>query len=194
MVAGFQTASQLSATVWRVSGLLTGLSGTEDLSQLGAESGARVVVLDDSLQPADLADHEISQILLWQGIGPGAEADAVSFETLVSARALQPHRPAHLKTRALANGDIEFSWTRRARHSADRLEMASVPLLEETKAYQINIREASDIVRTVETSDTHWTYTSAMQAEDGYLPGEFTCEVAQISARVGAGVTAVIKI
>ena len=194
MVMGFQTASQINATVWRVSGLLTGLSGTEDLSQLGAAAGARIVVLDDALQPADLADQEISQTLLWQGVGPGAEADAISFETVLSARALAPLRPAHLKARALPNGDIELSWTRRARHSADRLDMASVPLLEETEAYQINIREEGDIVRTVETSDTYWTYTSAMQTGDEYVGGSFTCEVAQNSARIGAGVVAMINI
>lgn len=190
MVMGFQTSSQLSATVWRLSDLLTGLAGTEDLSIFGAVSGSRVVVLDDSLQPAEFADHEIGQTLLWQGAGPGAEADAVSFETVVEARALKPLRPAHLKARALPNGDIELSWTRRARHSADRLDMTTVPLLEDNQTFLLDLIEAGEIVRSVETSETKWIYTAAMQTEDGYVLGDLTCEVSQISARTGSGVRA----
>ena len=109
---------------------------------------------------------------------------------MVYARALAPLRPAHLKARTRANGDIELSWTRRARHSADRLDMASVPLLEDSQLFQLALIDAGEVIRTVETPDTSWTYTAAMQTDDGYPTDEFTCKVSQISARVGAGAKA----
>ena len=106
--------------------------------------------------------------------------------------ALLPWRPCHLRAKASPSGDIALSWTRRARHSADRWDLPSVPLLEEQLAFRIEVLDGETLLRTEEVSDTGWTYTSAMQTTDGYVPGEFTFEVSQVSAMAGAGAKAVL--
>ena len=192
MICAFETADLIATDTWRLSGLLTGLFGTDDAAMIGASTGARCVLLDDALVMADLAAHELGQSLLWRATGPGMSAESVETEQVITGEALQPWRPGHLRAKASSSGDIALSWTRRARHSADRWDLPSVPLLEEQMAFRVEVLDGESLLRTEEVGDTGWTYTSAMQADDGYVPGEFTFEVSQLSAMAGAGAKAVL--
>ncbi len=195
MLAAFEFAGQVSVDTWRLSGVLTGLSGTDDLACLGAVEGARVVVLDSALSRAELAHHEIGQALLWQGRGASAQAGS-SRETLtIEGRALKPLRPGHLRASQIASGDIALSWTRRARHSADRWDTPDVPRLEDELIFQIDIVRDGETLRSTESSSPDWLYTQAMQSDDGVaaLAG-LTFRVTQMAPGFGAGVSAELAV
>ncbi|MAK62703.1 MAG: hypothetical protein CMK09_17165 [Ponticaulis sp.] len=194
LVAGFEEAEQISADRWQLSSALTGIGGTEDLSALGAEVGARIVRLDAALEPAELSDHELGQTLIWQAAGPGAEADEVSSEERVHGRALTPLRPAHLKARRMVNSDLRLDWTRRARHAADRWDSPDIPLLEDSLKYQIDVVNEGESLRTEVVTEEGWTYNAADQSEDAAPATGLTFRVAQISARTGAGIVAEVSL
>jgi hypothetical protein len=60
-----------------------------------------------------------------------------------------------------------------------------VPLGEEREAYLLRVRRGPEVLREVEVAVPDWTYTAALRAADG--PAPVTVEVAQLSARFGAG-------
>ncbi|MAI90414.1 glycoside hydrolase/phage tail family protein [Ponticaulis sp.] len=194
MVCGFRTAQLVSEDCRRLSSCLAGIGGTDDLAELGAETGARLVLLDSSVEAAVFSDHELGQTLVWQASRPGGETESLSFSESVSGRALLPLRPGHLRKAQNAAGDIAFSWTRRARHSADRWDVADVPMLEDELRFAVSIYLEGDLVRSVETNDTSWVYTEGMQSDDGMIAGDGMVSIAQISARIGPGVATQIAI
>ena len=193
MLAGFDTAEQVTADRWRLGGLLTGLFGTDDASALGALDGARIVVIDDALQRAEFGTDEFTETLVWQAFGPGSLAEAASDELTLSGRSFMPFRPGHLTAKLSADGEVQLSWTRRARHSADGWEGESVPLLEESERYRVEIMKEGELQRSVDVSDKSWIYTASDQASDG-IGGAFEVKVAQLSARYGAGAAAQMSV
>lgn len=190
MLACFQTAEMLSGDVWRISGLLTGLSGTEDLSTLGAEAGARLVIIDQALIRAELSAHELGTDLLWQAKGPGGLAEAETVALKLEGRAKSPLRPGHLRAETLAGGDIHLSWTRRARHSADRLDTSDVPLLEEALLFRVEVFAGEVLLRSEDVSDTVWVYSVNDQMNDAVNGAELRFRVVQVSPSYGDGVSA----
>ncbi len=193
MLAGFETAEQVTVDRWRLGGLLTGLFGTDDASALGALDGARIVVIDDALQRAEFGTDEFTETLVWQAFGPGSLAEAASDELTLFGRSFMPFRPGHLAAKLNADGEVRLSWTRRARHSADGWEGESVPLLEESERYRVEIMKEGAVQRSVDVSDTSWIYTASDQASDG-IGGAFEVKVAQLSARYGAGAAAQLSV
>lgn len=190
MLACFQTAEMLSGDVWRISGLLTGLSGTEDLSTLGAEAGARLVIIDQALIRAELSAHELGPDLLWQAKGPGGLAEAETVALKLEGRAKKPLRPGHLRAETLAGGDIHLSWTRRARHSADRWDTPDVPLLEEALLFRVEVFAGEVLLRSEDVSDTVWVYSVDDQMNDAVNGAELRFRVVQVSPSYGDGVSA----
>ena len=194
MIVAYQRAELVSDKLWKLSGLLTGMGGTEDLSAISAEEGARLVVLNRALSPAELSDHELGQKLVWRAVGPGAEADPLTFQSTVEGRALKPFRPGHLRALRQTNGDLDVSWTRRPRHSADRLAPPDVPRLEDELKFRVSILSDGALIRTEEVEDVRWTYDFASQMADAIPASGFTIKVAQMSSRVGDGVPAQLSV
>ncbi|MFC6196585.1 baseplate multidomain protein megatron [Ponticaulis profundi] len=190
MVGAFKTAELCTSDTWELSGLLTGLYGTEDLSALGAETGARIVMLDASPVRAELADHEVGQVLNWHVAGQTAEAEPLVFEATASGRARSPLRPGHLRATEGVSGDLTLSWTRRARHSADRWDTPDVPLLEDELRFRVEILSGETLVRSEEVSESMWVYSVAMQAADGFSPAVHRARVCQLSPVFGDGIPA----
>lgn len=188
MVASFEKAELIAENQYLLGGWLTGIAGTDDLAALGAETGARIVLLDDAVVPASLSDYELGQSLNWQFSAVGS--DAASYDAQVEGRALKSLRPGHLRARISPSGDLSLTWTRRGRHSADRWDQESVPLLEEQLLFRIEVNAGGNTLRTTDVSDTSWIYYAAMQSEDGAPSSGMSVSVSQISARVGEGVAA----
>ena len=175
--------------VWfLLGGWLTGIAGTDDLAALGADAGARIVLLDSAVLPASLSDYELGQSLNWQFSTAGS--DAAIYDAQIEGRALTPLRPGHLRAALNPAGDLSLTWTRRARHSADRWEQESVPLLEEQLLFRVEVSAGGSVLRRADVNETSWVYSAAMQAEDGASSSGLWVSVSQISARVGEGVAA----
>ena len=106
----FRAAELVGAERWRLSGLLRGQGGRPSGA---AETGARLVLLDDAVVRASVSGLEAGLSLLWRAAGLGEAADAV-FED----RAGLPWAPARL-----AAGSGLVRWARRGRDVPDNWDL-----------------------------------------------------------------------
>jgi hypothetical protein len=103
-------------------------------------------------------------------------------------RALTPLSPVRLAARRLNSGDVEIDWIRRTRIEGDNFEVRDVRLGEDFEAYQVEIVDAGETVRTIETEASRTNYAYAQQIADfGAAPSELMFVVRQLSAAVGPG-------
>lgn len=180
---------------WRLSGLLRGQLGTPVLHHA---AGTPVVLLSfaDSaaLARAQVAEAERGLDLIWQVDDPGGGIAGRTRITLawqgVHGR---PWSPAHLSVRAVGD-DVTASWIPRSRRGAYQLVADSEAV--DPSRYQVRVLAADTVVRLVETDVPSWTYSAAMQAEDGYSTGleGLTLEVRQWGNSWGWGLAAQIML
>lgn len=194
-VVQFEIAEEISAGLWRLSGLLRGQLGTEDAMAAGAAPGTDLVMIDEALKPAGLAAGEIGLPLNWR-VGPtGAEFSAAFFAELLAAggmRARLPLSPVHLRCRRTTGGDLALTWIRRGRVDADDWTGADIPLGEEREEYRIEIAPAGGaVVRTATVNAQAYLYPAAAIAADfGSPPPAIDVTVRQLSLAAGWGLPA----
>lgn len=186
-VIQFETADLVAPNEYLLGGLLRGQAGTDGVMPSIWPTGADFVLLDGAVSQIELpsADRGLPR---HYRVGPAVraydDASYLHFVEAFSGAGLRPYGPAHLAARRLAEGDVEVAWIRRSRIDGDSWEGADVPLGEERELYNVVVRRAGLVVaeRNVEASRL---VLSA--AELGGTEGEVTIEIAQISARFGAG-------
>ncbi|WP_409894926.1 glycoside hydrolase/phage tail family protein [Hyphomonas sp.] len=104
----FRTAELTGPGAWRLSGLLRGQGGSISAA---ADSGARLVFLDASVQRAGLSASELGRELIWKAAGSN-ETQTLTFEN----RAALPWAPCQLRVRAgqavwvRCGRDVPDSW------------------------------------------------------------------------------------
>lgn len=187
-VIQFKNAELIDAGVWRLSHLLRGQVGTDALSPAVLAAGAYFVFLDGTprqiAMPISLRRQERHY-----RIGPADKPyDHAAYRHVVQAFAgngLRPLSPVHLNLTA-TGPDMHLTWIRRARIEADGWDLPDIPLGEDREAYRVRVTSGGSVLRDVEVAQSGWTYTAAMQAEDG-LTGAAVFEVAQVSDRFGPG-------
>ena len=117
----YRNAELIGNHLYRLTGLLRGLQG----SVIEAVSESAVCVrLDQRLQRANLAAHEVGTGLFWQASGRGLtnEADQVLFEK----KAGLAFSPAHLRAKYLPGGDVTLTWVHRGAEISDSLILPEV--------------------------------------------------------------------
>jgi hypothetical protein len=189
--------------VWTLASLLRGQAGTEDMAGLGAEAGARVVLLNAALTEISWPLDRRGAAQIFQ-VGPASEfPDSDSFSErslMLAARGLSPLAPVQLTAKAEAGG-LRLAWVRRSRIGGDGWE-GEAPLGETFERYRIAIFDGAALKRAFDAAppfdaDPHGRpnalYTDADMLADfgaGGLAGAsdpyFT--VAQYSDRVGTGI------
>jgi len=98
---------------------------------------------------------------------------------------LRPYAPVHLGAR-WSGGDLAVSWLRRTRIDGDGWLAEEVPLGETEERYRVRVLDGLTVLREATVSAPDWSYSAAMQADDGAAP-PFAVEVAQVSGVWGAG-------
>ncbi len=194
-VVQFQTATMLDATTWRLEGLLRGQGGTADIAALGHDAGARFVLLDGAVEPLDLSEAE-SSLALTARCGPaGAVYDPDVFVDIMltpARRGLTCLPPVHLgAVRDATTGDVTIAWIRQTRIGGDAWEPVEVPLAETSEAYQVEILDGGEPVRTFIVATPSVVYDAADQAADfGSPPSELSIRASQVSPTEGPGLAA----
>jgi hypothetical protein len=190
---------------YRLSRLLRGQRGTEGAMGAPTAAGARVVVLDDALVPLPVGQAALGLEATWR-VGPASRphtSDAYRQRLLTpEGVGLRPFSIVHVEQpwrRAREPGDLVIRWTRRSRTlAADSWTAPEVPLAEEAEAYEVEILDGSSVTRTLATSSTSVTYTTAQQLADrGALlgPGDtLDLRIFQLSAAVGRGAPATVTL
>lgn len=190
-VIQFQNAELVGPSSYHLSGLLRGQSGSDGLMPDAWPAGSYFVLLNGAPQQlaVRLSSRNVSH---HYRIGPaGRSYDDPSYQHQVQAFAgigLKPYAPAHLSATDVGP-DLELSWIRRTRIDGDSWESVEVPLGEESESYLIRVLQGTTVIRQEMVSAPAWTYTAAMRSADA-ISGIYRVEVAQISARFGAGYAA----
>ena len=176
---------------WRLSGLLRGQFGTAQAGAVpGVMTGARVVLIDQSVVPLPLSVNERS-LELTRHAGPRSELvgsqNFVSRGDAFAGTGWRPLSPVHLK--AVPNGSVmTLSWIRRTRIDGDSWDVPDVPLGEAEEAYRVEIYEDGALALIIDVATPSATYTP--------VPGVTATEirVAQLSGVYGKGVSAVLMV
>jgi len=192
-VIQFKTATLVSAGVYTLSGLLRGGRGTE-WAMTGHEAAERCVLLREAgLRRVLLDNNELGLSRYYKGVTIGRTLSTATAEQFTNnAVGLKPFSPFDLRATRDASNNITFTWQRRTRLTVRMIGALgiSVPLGEETEAYEIDILAGSPaaVVRTISATSRTASYTAAEQTADGLTPGNVvSVEVFQLSADVGRG-------
>lgn len=190
----------VSAGQYRIGRLLRGCRGTEWAMRSMVATGARVVVLDESIIPIEIDAALIGVEADWR-VGPTSASvtessySAATFtpsgmgvESFSGVHPKQPYR--HGRT----TGDLTISWIRRSRElSADIWGAGEVTLPEGSQSYEVDIMNGSVVKRTLTASGSpQVVYTSAQQVADWgsvLSPGSsLSVRIYQVAPVVGRGI------
>jgi hypothetical protein len=187
-VLGFLEAEEIAAGRFKLTGLLRGLSGTEDAMAVGAEVGADVVLLDAAVKSLDLASAERGAAQNWILEPMGLVTDLSGPHVFAGGlRAETPLSPVHLTAIRTESGDVALGWIRRGRTDADAWSDGEIPLDEETERYRVEVLDGGIVRRTVEVAEPRLTYAAAEEVADfGAAQVSLTVRIRQLG-RLAAG-------
>lgn len=189
-ILSFRIADEVSPGQWELSGLLRGLSGTEDATAAGAAVGAGFVVLDEAVSSLALEPQEAGLTLNWLAESAGGGRSG-PVEFTGGLRAETPFAPVHLSAERVAGGTA-LRWVRRSRLDTDDWEGADIVADEVVEVYQVEILDGSSVVRTISVAAPEAFYADAQELADfGGPQPDILFRVRQCGSRVALGVAAV---
>jgi hypothetical protein len=190
------SAELLAPGRYRLTRLLRGQRGTEGGMENPAAAGSRVVLLDEALAVLPISEAELGLPATWRigpALRPPSDESYVATSFTPAGVGLRPFSVVHVEQpwrTAREPGDLVIRWTRRSRSiAADGWDGA--PLAEESEAYEVEILDGPDVVRTLESTTPRVTYSAAEQtADSGALlgPGDtLDIRIHQLSTLIGRG-------
>lgn len=191
-IVGFKTATLVSAGVYTLSGLLRGRRDTVDQMTTHA-AGERFLLLTGG--GVEQRAYPVSWIGAERFIrfvpGGGAVEDYESQSITPTGASLKPFSPAEGTLTRDGSGNITLTWHRRTRAITRIFSGITIPLLEETEAYEIDVvypAGSGTVVRTIDATSETCPYSAAHQGDDSVtLFDDVEFRVYQISAIVGRG-------
>ncbi|MCZ4354191.1 glycoside hydrolase TIM-barrel-like domain-containing protein [Roseovarius aestuarii] len=185
----FRDAPLVAENTYLLGHRLRGQLGTEAAQKTPWPEGSFLVMLDGTPSQIELTGGQRGSARHYR-IGPaGRVMDDPSYQHAVIAFegvGLRPYSPAHLRAVTDASGHTHVTWIRRTRVDGDRWDTPEVPLGEESEQYILRILEDNAIRREEVLNTPTFDYTTAHKADDS-IAGPYSIEVAQISAKYGAG-------
>lgn len=187
-VLSFSNATLVDTGVWRISRLMRGLGGQEELSKRTLNAGAPVVLLDEAViplvsDPAFIGEEQTYRF----SDASGDYADELAVEVIAQASdvSLKPYSPVRAKARRTSDG-VSISFVRRGRVDADGWALSEIPLGEEREEYRVEILDGAVVKRSVNTSVPQFIYTN--ETDDFGAPQtSLRLRIAQVSATAGFG-------
>lgn len=192
----YRDVEQLDVQRYRLSHLLRGRRGTDTMMSNHAAGDLFIVPDTDSLSTITLPLSALNSERYYRAVTVGGLTDSGQGEPLtMRARDLMPYAPCQQAV-AVSGSDLVLSWVRRTRIGGEWLDgTESVPLAEDTEAYEVDIYDGAAVVRTLTASTPSVTYTAAQIAADfGSTPDTLKFCVYQLSAQVGRGFGEVVTV
>jgi hypothetical protein len=180
------TGTNGSANVYELTGLLRGRRGTE--WAMDHEIGDEFVLIED-LMPVSQGLSEVGVDQFFKAQSYGRDPDTAQvIQVDFAGNSLKPYAPARLKV-VYDGTDLDCEIIRRTRVGGTWSGGSTIPLSENSEAYEVDVYVSSVFKRTITVTGTNlFTYTAAMAAADGItLPTQPTFEVYQMSDAVGRG-------
>lgn len=186
----FLDAEQVTANLYRLTGLLRGRRGTEWAIGTALEGDRFVMISTGTLSRVPLDLSFVNAELLYKGVATGVTIDSAPVLTFTGAgEALKPFSPGGVGGYRNTSGDLILHWIRRGRIGHTLTAGTDVALNEELEDYEAAIIDSDGNERRVISSlTTAATYTGVQQIVDfGSLQTAIKVRVFQISAAVGRG-------
>lgn len=185
---------------YRLTGILRGRRGTEDLAAVSKPAGTRFVLMsgEDGILRPDLGTLGIGVQGGYRAVTIGGIVQQADIQTFTNnARGLKPYAPRRAYGWKTSTG-VSYRWTRRSRIDGGWRNGVDVPIGEATEAYIIYMRATggnqiatfSSAVQNIDVTTAQ--ITAAFDAYDLANGGTISrtwieLSVAQVSATVGAG-------
>ncbi|MEE4188246.1 MAG: glycoside hydrolase/phage tail family protein, partial [Roseobacter sp.] len=185
----FGNAELVDVETYLLSRRLRGQLGSDGIMRDVWPEGSWFVLMNGLPEQIDLA-RNLRLVAQNYRIGPArrsvSDPSYVERREAFQGNGLRPYMPVHLRAKTDDSGALEVSWVRRTRSDGDAWDAPEVPLGEETESYLVRIIKGDRVVRETGVHSPLWIYPLSEQASDGLI-GDFTIEVAQISATFGPG-------
>lgn len=192
-VFAFRDATQVDANLYRLSGLVRGMRGTED--QCGARSaGDLFLLLDDARLgfSALTSEQSATRFLRGKTIFDTVETVASTWTKSTRGRAEKPYAPVWITGVRDGGQNLAISWVPRTRVGGEWLDgTETVPVGEVSEAYEVDVLDgAGAVVRTIDgLTSPAASYPAADQVSDfGAAQAAVALRVYKISAAVGRGI------
>lgn len=182
----FKTATLVAADTYELSGFLRGCRGTEWATGTHLTGDTFVLASVASWNRLNAGDTGLER--LYKAPPVRVRLDDVDSEAFTNTSiGLKPFSPVDAVGTRDGSNNLTGTFSRRTRLAAGTLHLP-VLLGEATEAYEIDILDGVDVVRTITTSTQSFGYTAAEQTADGLTPGDLVdILVYQMSASVGRG-------
>ena len=191
-VVQFQAAELVGVNTYQISDRLRGQRGSESRVW---PAGSWFVLFDGVPSQINLASDQRG-IARHFRIGPArqsvSDASYVHKVQSFAGNGLRPFAPVHLQADR-SGGDVDLFWIRQTRVDGDRWDLSDVPLSEESESYEVRVLLDGQLLRQEVVNAPSWIYSAADQASD-FASGLVQFQVAQISARFGAGRSAEVSV
>ena len=191
-IVQFVTATLTGTRTYTLTKLLRGQLGTEDAIEASIAAGARVVLLESTVQQMSFGIGDIGREYYMRH-GPATvdvgDSTYITRQKTFTGRGLRPYSVVHVNS-STSLGDITIEWVRRTRINGDSWDYTDdVPLNEAFEKYEVDILNGGGtVLRTLTVTDaTEVVYTSAQQATDG-ISTPFEVDIYQMSDQVGRGI------
>lgn len=195
-VIQFREAELIGKGRYLIRGRLRGQYGSDADQPPVWPAGSYVVLLDERVGQFDLSP-DLRRISRRYRVGPAQrghdDPSYVESQHAFDGLGLRPFSPVHLRQNGALGGDITVTWIRRTRVDGDSWESEDVPLGEDFEAYRLRVLSGAEVLREERLSAPIWSYSAGDQLADGVGDGD-QIEVAQISARFGAGAVATLRL
>ena len=189
-VLQFANAELVGERTYELSRLVRGQAGSEWAMGDPLPVGAPFVLLDEHVVPIARGFSDLGRLMQLRIVAAGrdhGDPSAVSLSARPSAVALKPLSPVHLRATRDGSG-VTFTWVRRTRLLAESWALREVPLGEDAEAYEVDVLDGSDVVRTLAAVQPAVLYAAADELADFGAPqAALSVRIAQMSAAAGRG-------
>jgi hypothetical protein len=176
----FERADPISATRYRLSGLLRGRRGTEAAMATHSIGERFILIETEAMLPLAVPIEAATISIQAQGLG---DTLAAQRQIDVKRNALIALSPVHLTATRLPSGDTEIRWTRRSRDGWHWVDHVDAPLGEDGERYRITLTPGAGASRSEAVSNPSFIYSAAARTAD-YAAGasNVTIEVRQLGS------------
>jgi len=185
----WRNATLLAENLYELSGLLRGRRGTEWATGSHKIGDRFVVLATDGFYRMAMAATEIGQLSYYKAIPSGGDWDDAAQTSLkYNAASLRCFSPVHIAGSRDSSGNLTLAWVMRARWNGEWLDSIDTSNFEDTEAYEIDILNGDDVVRTISASITSATYSATDQITDfGAAQSVLSIAIYQINSTIGRG-------
>jgi hypothetical protein len=190
-VLQFANANLVATRTYQLSRFLRGQRGSEWAMGDPLPAGAPFVILDANVIPIASGLDMLERAMVLRVVAADrdhGDPSAVALTVTPARTALEPLSPVHLHASRSGAG-VALTWMRRKRGTVPATWSVTVPLGEESEAYQVDILSGSSVVRTLSSATPSVLYAAADELTDFGAPQtSLSIRAYQLSATVGRGI------